>query len=146
MSRKINKITYQGVTYSNEKEMCKALNFPYNTYVARKRKGMLLEERLNTPVGNSIVYQGVTYPNEKEMCKALNFPYGTYLARKNKGMPLDKISFTPDGVNTITESPPFSNDSLLVPYLNSPSLVLYDFHSAKKPSSNFFVKSSFCRK
>ena len=89
------KMTYNGVLYQSESEMCKALGISYKTYTKRKYKGWTLEQCINgrkidRTHAHAITYNGVVYQSETKMCKALGINRRTYNSRKNKGWTLDE--------------------------------------------------------
>ena len=141
MGKKNNQIIYQEVTYFSGRALCKEFNFPYNTYLARKRKGWSLEKIFNTPVekrcgrcrqGNSTTYQKITYANEKEMCKALSFDYELYKYRKRKGWSLEKIFNTSVGNSIVYQGIIYSSERKMCKALNiNYNLFSNRFHTLK---------------
>lgn len=98
--REGNSITYKGITYASESEMCYRLGVKYNTYMKRKSSGKTLEECLSIDKeergrkGNEVYYQGRVYKSEKALCEARGVNYNSYLSRKSSGKTLEECLST----------------------------------------------------
>ena len=104
MKRSINDpVTYNGITYKDGKEFCKALNISIHDYKNRYiHLGWSIEDTITTPVkrrrtGSDITdHLGIKYASTDAMCANYNLPKQTYYVRKSKGnMTLEQILTTP---------------------------------------------------
>ncbi len=87
---------HRGTPYKNKSQLCKAYGIRLQTFIIRRRRGMSLQEALETPVREKkksskemlrkhLIIDGHEYSSIKEICRIYNQPYQTVISRLKQG-------------------------------------------------------------
>lgn len=96
------KINYKGVEYTSIKALCEKYKVSYAMVSQRLKKGMSIEEAIETPLkkhrnGIPVMYKGKQYQSIRSLAKKKNIPYHVVQMRVKKGMNIEKAIDTPVG-------------------------------------------------
>ena len=96
------KITYKGVEYSSIKALCEKYKISYAMVSQRLKKGLSIEEAIETPLkkhrnGITVVYKGKEYQSIRSLANKKNIPYHVVQMRVKKGMSIEDAIDTPVG-------------------------------------------------
>ena len=92
-------VVYKGIEYPSLRQLSKEKGIPYHVAQMRVKKGMDIEQAIDTPVGglmgNQISFFGKDYNSFAKLCKDYHIPPAIALSRLNMGWSLEKTLFTP---------------------------------------------------
>lgn len=96
------KVNYKGVEYSSIKSLCETYKISYAMVSQRLKKGLSVEEAINTPLkehrnGIPVMYKGKKYPSIRNLANSKNIPYHVVQMRVKKGMDIETAVDTPVG-------------------------------------------------
>ena len=88
-------VSYDGVEYSNIRELCETLELDYNAFIIKKYE--LGTDNIADVVNavreinkHEIVVAGQVFKNQKEMCEQYGVPYYTYMGRRKLGATVEE--------------------------------------------------------